>query len=163
MGEPESQKIEDWAAENKISPDFVKLLMKDGFTSTEALALLDKEDIDRKIPPRPVPLDSPECGETQECAPQQLTAGGPGDNPGNTEDRTTTDPAGVLRKDSRQAAGSNPQSDPYITAVVGQLQAAQTSGGDQGQTIATADTATARIATSASASAPPQNISWNDP
>ena len=94
---------------------------------------------------------------------QQLTPGRPGDNPGNTEDSTTTDPAGVLRKESRQAAGSNPQNDPYITAVVRQLQAAQTSGDDQGQTIATADTATARIATSASASAPPQNISWNDP
>ena len=49
MGEPESEKIEDWTAENKISFDCVKLLIKDGFTSMEAFALLEKEGIDRKI------------------------------------------------------------------------------------------------------------------
>ena len=147
MSEPESE-IEDWAAENKISPDCVKLLIKDGFTSMEALALLEKEDTDRKIPRGQYRLILQSVKKLSNAtAPQLLINGGPDDNPGNTEDSTTTDPAGMLRKDNLQAAGSNPQNDPYITAVVGQLQAAQTAGGDQGQTTATADTVTARIAT----------------
>lgn len=53
MADPElpldEQAVLDWAKGCKISPECAKLLIKDGFTSLEALALLEKEDIHSKI------------------------------------------------------------------------------------------------------------------
>lgn len=45
------EKIQQWAHENKISSDVVKVLLKEGWTSMEALVLLEAEDIEAtKIP-----------------------------------------------------------------------------------------------------------------
>lgn len=49
-GEADEKAMEEWATQHKISPDCVKLLVKDGFTSMEALHLLEQEDINPKIP-----------------------------------------------------------------------------------------------------------------
>lgn len=39
------EQVEQWATQMKISPDAVKLLFKDGFTSMEAVTLLDRDDL----------------------------------------------------------------------------------------------------------------------
>ena len=47
---PDEQAVHDWAAAQKISMESVKCLLKDGFTSLDALRLLEKEDLTHKIP-----------------------------------------------------------------------------------------------------------------
>lgn len=42
--------VNEWATAHKISQDCVKLLIKDGFTSMDAVALLEKEDLGPKVP-----------------------------------------------------------------------------------------------------------------
>ena len=43
--------VSDWAVGNKISADAVEKLFKEGFTSIEAIKLLDSDDLSRwKIP-----------------------------------------------------------------------------------------------------------------
>ena len=47
----EEEVVLNWAAQNKISPDSIERLFKDGFTSMEAIQLLDNDDLQRtKIP-----------------------------------------------------------------------------------------------------------------
>lgn len=46
---PDEQAVIDWAQSNKVSVDCVKLLLKDGFSSMEALELLEEEDLSPKI------------------------------------------------------------------------------------------------------------------
>lgn len=50
MTEADEQAVSDWATSNKISSDCLKQLIKDGFTSMEAIALLQPEDLSPKIP-----------------------------------------------------------------------------------------------------------------
>ena len=38
-------KVQQWAQDNKISADVVKVLTKEGWTSMEALELLEAEDL----------------------------------------------------------------------------------------------------------------------
>lgn len=45
-------RVEQWAANHKISVDTVKLLFKDGFTSMEAIGLLDQSDLSSSKIPR---------------------------------------------------------------------------------------------------------------
>ena len=52
MGEPTADEtaVSEWATAHKISAECVKWLLKDGFTSMEAVALVEKEDLSPKIP-----------------------------------------------------------------------------------------------------------------
>ena len=61
MGKPteDEKRVKEWAAENKISVDCVRLLIKDGFSSMEALTLLENEDIPPKIPRGQIPFGPP--------------------------------------------------------------------------------------------------------
>ena len=94
------------AAENTNSRDCVKLLIKDGLTSMEALAVLQKEDTDGKIPRDQYRLilqseNFPHTGVESSCpqsneklriaaGPQQWATGRPSDNSGDTDDDGTT-------------------------------------------------------------------------
>ena len=42
--------VAEWAKNHKISDECVKVLLKEGFTSMEAISLLEKEDLGPKIP-----------------------------------------------------------------------------------------------------------------
>ena len=46
----DEQAVQEWATAHKISPDWLKALFKDGFTSLESIHLLEKEDLSHKIP-----------------------------------------------------------------------------------------------------------------
>ena len=46
----DEQAVHEWATARKISMESVKCLLKDSFTSLDALQLLEKEDLSHKIP-----------------------------------------------------------------------------------------------------------------
>ena len=46
----DQEAVAEWAKNHKISDECVKVLLKEGFTSMEAISLLEKEDLGPKIP-----------------------------------------------------------------------------------------------------------------
>ena len=126
----------EWAKSHKITEDCVKIMWRDGFTSMEAMVLLEKEDIGSKIPrgqhrlilSAVRDLRNP---ERQCTAPKDTTS---------TENTSSDDkiPPGL-------------EQDPYMKAVLAQMQS--------DQNLQQTGKATAACETNAS----PANVSWSDP
>lgn len=139
---PDEQAVHDWAAAKKISADAVKFLVKDGFTSLEALGLLQLEDLNTKIPKGQQRLIMQAVKQLQ--------------------------PAPAEKPPGPDQPSAEHQGDPYVATVVGGLQAAQQ---QQAATGNTPEMATPVLTSSAphpaaptpAMSTAPTNLSWNDP
>lgn len=103
MTEADEQAVSDWATSNKISADCTKQLIKDGFTSMEAIKLLQSEDLSPKIPRGQHRLIL--------SAVEKLT-------PDVAADKD--DPTPAAEGSSTETPG-----DPYLREVIAQLQSAQ--------------------------------------
>ncbi len=131
-----------WAKENKISEDCGKLLLKDGFTSMEALGLLQPEDVNHKIPRGQNRLILQAVGKL--ATPQ--TKEGEQES-GEKEDQELPEGGQQNQQQQQQV----PPTDPYITEVMAQLQRQQIPGGAP-------STAHGSLAAPSTGS-----LSWNDP
>ena len=155
MSEPsaDEQRVSKWAELHKISADCIRILWKHGFTSLEALSLLEKEDIGPKVPRGQHRLilhavnqlnaeTDPPAAAARDTTPglQQPPTATPANNP--------DDPAG----------DDDCHNDPYISAVVHQLQSAQGASQPTGSRV----TANPAHATAGKGATSTQNLSWND-
>ena len=139
----DEQAVLEWATAHKISPDSLKALFKDGFTSLESIRLLEKEDLSHKIPRGQQRLILHAVGELRK--PVALSG-----------ESHHQDPEGPVE----QEPASEPQ-DPYVRTVLSGYQAAQ---GLPQPTEAPA-TGTIPVASTHSPvtqSTPAQNHSWQD-
>ena len=154
MGEPTADEtaVSEWATAHKISAECVKLLFKDGFTSMEAVALVEKEDLSPKIPRGQHRLilqavaALKKAGQRKDGHPQVEAPPSP-----NQGTRPTT--------------SISEESDPYIAAITSQLQAAQageTTPNSQESEQPAYCNMQPTPATAASQQ-PASKLSWNDP
>lgn len=132
------EKVQQWAEQNKISPEAVKVLTKEGWTSMEALELLETEDIAAtKIPRGQQKLL---LKAVQALRPKNV-------NPAGPEPATGTVDTGAAGN------GDQGQQDPYVTAAATWLQQQQ----QQGQRQHFAPPEQKQPATAE------QPVSWQDP
>lgn len=134
------EKVQKWAHENKISAEVVKVLTKEGWTSMEALELLEAVDLEATKIPR---------GQ-QKLLLKAVQVLKPKTNPPNPEPAIegAAEGAGAATR-----AASGDQSDPYVAAAATWLQQQQ----QQGQRQQLAPPEQQQPATSA------QPVSWQDP
>ena len=131
----DEQAIHEWATRQKISPEALKFLVKDGFTSLQALELLEQEDLSPKIPRGQQRLIMQ--------AVRQLKTPQPAATPQSPPDEAVS-------------TQEQPQhEDPYVTAVLSGLQTAQLNPAPT--------TTSPPAATAMAGQSQPTNLSWNDP
>ena len=137
----------EWAAAHKISADCVKVLVKDGFTSMEAICLLEKEDLGAKIP----------RGQHRLILQAVATL-----RKKNGQDSHPPEQEVHIQAHSASTPAPGIESDPYIAAITDRLLSAQSTT----TPLAPPQPPTARDICQPEVDQPhqpPSNLSWNDP
>ena len=154
MGEPtaDGTAVSEWATAHNISAECVKWLLKDGFTSMEAVALVEKEDLSPKIPRGQHRLILQAVAALKKAGQRQ-------------DGHPQAEAPPLPNQEMRPATSNSEESDPHIAAITSQLQVAQAGGTApiSQESALPAHCNMQQTPATAASQQPASNLSWNDP